>query len=115
MNINPENHEVPRASIGFVKATPTLSIEQMELATTGTDAIVFEVFATGTAPERLIPFVKSKVDSGTPVFLLSDNRGDNHGILKIIYEPQFNYAKAGAVALEKVNINKIDEVLAYIQ
>ena len=78
----------PKAKISVVEATPTLSPEQFDMVTKNTDAIVFIVYATGTSPEILNNIIKQKIEENVPVFLVSKNPGDNHGIIKIIYDGQ---------------------------
>ncbi len=102
---------MPRADISVVRATPVLTVEQFESFTTRCDAIVLIAFATGTAPQSLISAAKEKINSGIPIFLLSDNSGDDHGILKMTYENQFKWAEVGAISLEKVNVNNVSEVV----
>lgn len=110
-----EKVEAKVANTCVIQATPVLTAEQLDSFTNGADAVVLIAFATGTVPQRLIPVIESRVNSGVPVFLLSSNYGDSHGILKIAYEPQVKAAAVGAVALEKVNVNNIEEVVQAIK
>jgi len=93
-----ESHEKPEVNIGLVSATPLLTPEQFEAMTSGSEAIILIAYATGTTPERLNSAIKTKVDSGIPVFLLSSNSADDHGILKTTYDVQAKSAQAGAIA-----------------
>jgi hypothetical protein len=100
--------------VGVYKATPGQSPDIFRMSTEGVDAIVIISFATGTVPQVLAPAIRDRVEAGVPVFLLSDNAGDKHGILKIAYGVQAVIAEAGAISLEKVNINNLEEVVAAI-
>lgn len=89
--------------------------EGLEHITRNTKAVILIAYATGTTPEILNPVIKKLTELGTPVFLLSNNPKDSHGILKIVYAVQTESAQAGAIALQKVNINNLQEVLDAIQ
>jgi hypothetical protein len=52
----------------------------------------------------LIPTVQKITDSGVTVFVLTDNPGDGHGVLRIVDQPQVEALKAGATYFEKANI-----------
>ena len=110
-----EGGDKPPIQIGIVRATPLLTLEQMEAMTKNVEAIVIITFATGTVPDRLGPIVQAKVEAGVPVFLVSNNPGDDVGILRDKYLPQANFRDAGAIRIESVNINRIEEVFAAIQ
>jgi|GEM_PF-3317859 len=103
------------ARVTDVIASPMLTPEQFELATGDADAVVFVVYATGTSPDRLNPAIQKKTESGTPVFLVSNNPGDNHGIIKLAYETQVNSQAAGAFHIAKVNVNQLAEINEVIQ
>lgn len=79
-------------------------------------AMVLVTYATGTTPETLNGAIQEVTQKGIPVFLLSSNSGDPAGILNDTnYEPQAQSKKAGAIALQKVNIKHIQQVLDAIQ
>ncbi|MFA6585693.1 MAG: hypothetical protein WCS86_00845 [Candidatus Paceibacterota bacterium] len=107
--------KLPEAKVLLVTATPIITPEQFDLLTEGQDAIVFLVFATGTSPERLNNIIKKRTQEGTPIFLVSNNPGDNHGIIKITYDVQVESSKAGAIPLEKVNVNNLEEIISEIK
>lgn len=111
-----ENTETkPLINCATIKAEPSLTPELFEAMTNGAESIVITAFASGTVPERIIPIIKSRVDSGVPVFLVSNNPADSHGIERLKYQPQVNVAEAGATALKNVNANNIADVLKAIQ
>lgn len=103
------------ARVANVMASPMLTPEQFDLATGDADAIIFEVYATGTSPDRLNETIRKKTDSGTPVFLVSNNPGDSHGILKATYQTQVNSEAAGAFRIAKANVNQLAEINDVIQ
>lgn len=78
-------------------------------------AIVIEAYGSGTTPEVLNPLIKDYVDKGGCVFLLSNNPGENRGILQLKYEPQVLAVEAGAVPLRDVNVNNRQAVSESIQ
>lgn len=103
------------ARVANVIASPMLTPEQFDLATGDADAIIFEVYATGTSPETLNEIIRKKTDSGTPVFLVSNNPGDSHGILKVTYGTQASSEAAGAFRIAKANVNQLAEINDVIQ
>lgn len=109
------NEKAPKAKIPQVEVTPFTTPEQFEMLTDNSDAIIMIVFATGTSPERLNDVIKKRTSEGTPVFFVSKNPGDNHGILKITYGTQEKAKEAGAISLEKVNVNNLDLIISAIQ
>ena len=110
-----ERRENPQVETAIYTATPASTPEQLLLATRSASVVIIITYASGTLPERLNPAIETMTKSGKPVFLLSNNKRDNHGIVRIAYVPQVSAAQSGAIALEKVNINNIEEVLAAIQ
>ena len=60
--------------------------------------------ALGGIATNLIPTVQKITDSGVAVFVLTDNPGAGHGVLRIVDQPQVNAIAAGATYLEKANI-----------
>lgn len=105
----------PKAKIALLRVAPGMSPEQLEEFTRNSDAVILVVYATGTSPESLNSAIKKRTEEGIPVFLVSNNPGDIYGIVKIIYEPQVKSKDAGAIPLEKVNINNIDTINAAIE
>jgi len=105
----------PKAKISLITATPFLTSEKFNSLTEKQDAVVFIVFASGASPDRLNSIIEKRIKEDIPVFLVSNNPGDKNGILRIVYTLQFNSLKAGAIPIEKVNINNIDRILAEIQ
>src|SRR5579871_3470413 len=78
-------------------------------------ALVLIGFATGTTPTALNPFIKRTVDRGVPVFILSNNPGEESGPKRIVYGVQQDAVEAGASPLRDVNVNHLPEVLGAIQ
>ena len=110
------SHEpLPLIKCAVIRAEPSLTPRLFEQMTNGAESIVIIAFAAGTIPDRLAPVIKSKVDSAIPVFLISNNPGDDHGIERLKYRVQVNIAETGAIALKGVNINDIESVMKAIQ
>lgn len=105
----------PEARVFVVTATATITPEQFDMFFEKQDAVVFVVFATGTSPERLNDVIRKRTKEGIPIFLVSNNPGDNHGIMKITYDVQAESLKAGATPLEKVNVNNLQEIIFEIK
>ncbi|MEI8090697.1 MAG: hypothetical protein WCG98_00055 [bacterium] len=59
-----------------------------------TKAAIVVAFASGTTPQDLNEPIKQLTEKNIPIFLLSDNPGDKHGILNIIYQNQALSLKA---------------------
>ncbi|MEK7601470.1 MAG: hypothetical protein AAB480_02980 [Patescibacteria group bacterium] len=78
-------------------------------------ALLLIAYASGGTPESLNPFIQEYTDRGIPVFLLSNNPADDHGIREITYGVQADAAKAGAVSFKDVNINNFHQVVRTIQ
>ncbi|MBI4994063.1 hypothetical protein HZC21_00240 [Candidatus Peregrinibacteria bacterium] len=111
---NPEQQrEYP--DIGVIFISPITTPEGLEHMAHNMKAIILIAYATGTTPDILNPVIKKLTESGTPVFLLSNNPKNSHGILRTVYAVQERSAQAGAIALQKVNINNLQEVLNAIQ
>lgn len=112
---NPKSIEVKDPNVVVANCFPGVNPSHLEIVGMGSDAVVLISFATGSTPRIIAPAIKKLVDSGCPVFLLSDNRGDDHGILNDSkYEAQIPARDAGAISLQSVNIKHLNEVLAFI-
>ena len=97
--------------VPIITATPVLKEKQFSEIDSSVDAIIFITYASGTTPGWVNGAVQEKVNAGIPVFLVSNNPADNHGILNSTrYANQVGSNKAGALALEKVNINSLQEI-----
>lgn len=104
--------------ISIVMVTPGMNPESLtELASRKEiKAIVLVAYATGTTPQTLNEAIQEVTRKGIPVFLLSNNPADPAGILNdISYMTQAKSKEAGAIALQKVNIKHIQQVLDAIQ
>lgn len=73
-------------------------------------ALILIGHANGGIQDTLIPAVKSIVDSGRPVVVLSDNAGAGHGVIRYSDQPQIDAVAAGVTYLEKPNITNLAEV-----
>ncbi len=84
-------------------------------AKTDLKALVLVGYGTGTTPDALNPFILETTQRNVPVFILSSNYGDDHGVRKIKYEPQAKAAESGAIHLRDVNVRNLEEVINTIQ
>lgn len=97
-------------------ASPDLTAHFFEaFENTGSKALVITGYASGTTPSILNPFIKGSVERGVPVFVLSNNPGDEKGPQRITYGVHQEAVDAGATILRDVNINRGAEVLYAIQ
>ena len=102
--------------IAVINAEPTLTAERFVAQTKNVQVIILIAYASGTTPEWLNTAIKSRIDSGIPIFLVSRNPGDTHGILNARkYAPQTASLEAGAIALQSVNVNNLQEILNAVQ
>ena len=102
------------SKVATLVCSPGLTEDQFLSWTDGAKAIIVVAYATGTMPDRLVPAIQRRIQEGIPVFVLSDNPGDQHGIVKIMYAAGKGAYDAGAVPLEKVNVNQQAEVFVAI-
>lgn len=93
---------------------PFLMPDEFLARSEGAQAILVASFATGTIPDRLVPAMQQRLSEGVPIFVVSNNPGENFGITKITYAAGEEAYKSGAIALQKVNINHHREVKATI-
>ncbi|PIQ77132.1 hypothetical protein COV82_06055 [Candidatus Peregrinibacteria bacterium CG11_big_fil_rev_8_21_14_0_20_46_8] len=100
-----EEREMERSSVAVVRASPALTAEHFDVMTTRAEAIILIGFATGTTPDRLEPVIKKRVQSGVPVFILAANYAENNGPYRLAYAAGQGNLSAGAVLLQKININ----------
>lgn len=106
--------EVPDPRVPSVMCTPLLTEGQFLKLTAEAKAIIVVAYASGAMPDRLAPAIKQRIQEGIPVMVLSNNPGDQAGIIKFDYAAGKEAYDAGAVPLEKVNINQQGEVMAAI-
>jgi hypothetical protein len=107
--------ELSTPDIAVFQCDPFLKPEEILEYSKDAKAIVLVTFASGAMPDRLAPAIEQRLREGVAVVLLSDNAGDGHGILKMVYAAGERIYEAGAVPLEKVNIMNHTEVKAAIQ
>lgn len=111
----PTNTEVehsPDPRLAAVMATPYLTVEEFAARTANAQVILFCTFASGAMPDRFAPVMKERMAAGVPIIVISDNAGNGHGILKIIYAAGKEACDAGAFPLQKVNIMQHEEIKA---
>ncbi len=73
------------------------------------EAVIFVVFASGAVPERFGEVIKKCTERDLPIFLVSDNHGESHGILHPrAYATSLPALDGGATPIEKYNVNSIE-------
>lgn len=112
----PTNAEVEDSDprVPALMCDPFLTADYFLKKTEHAQAIVVVAFATGAMPDRLVPAIQQRLQQGIPVFVLSNNPGDSHGILRVKYAAGSGAYEAGAIGLQKVNVNQHQEVKAAI-
>jgi L-asparaginase/Glu-tRNA(Gln) amidotransferase subunit D len=114
--MNPEQKEMPKVNCVIVKGEPSLTPELFNAMTLGADSVVVITYAAGGVPEKVVPNIKSKVESGTPVFLLSDNERDPQGIVRQDkYAIHQSLAQSGATAIQGINSKNLEQLMLAIQ
>lgn len=104
------DNEGARADISIIFCTPALTVEDLDIAAIDKDAVILIAYASGTTPDRLLPAIKNIIDSGKAVILISNNPGDSMGVVHMQYAAGSGALAAGAVLLQKANINHLAEV-----
>lgn len=89
---------------------PFLGADDFLARTQHAQAVLVVAFATGALPDRLVPAIQQRISEGIPVLVLSNNPGDSCGILGVKYDAGSGAYNAGAVGLQKVNVNQHREV-----
>jgi L-asparaginase/Glu-tRNA(Gln) amidotransferase subunit D len=81
----------------------------------GSKALIIQGFATGTVPVVAHPHIERLVkEKNIPVFVLSDNKGEDFGVRNLKYENHEQLVTAGAIPLRDVNVNDTERVVARI-
>lgn len=112
----PSKEAEAKYNIPVITITPFLESEEAEKQAKSADAVILITYASGATPERLKEFVEKMVKIDVPVFLVSSNIADDHGILNINkYETGAKIAEAGATAIEKINAKDVLELMKVIQ
>lgn len=103
--------------VAFLHCHPGLTAEDFETYTRGFQAIVLGVYATGCSPTRLNHVIRTRVESGVPVFFIAASSPVYVGIGKIGYGTQVEAMQAGAISLECLPIPEGDcmQVLTVVQ
>lgn len=107
---HPDTHE-KEPNLSVIQCTPFLTPEQFFALSEGMEAIVVITFATGTVPDRIVPAIKRRIEEGIAVVALTNNPGNDHGMLRITYDAGSEAYESGMVGLQKVNVNHVQEVL----
>lgn len=118
MDLGPKTgEETPENEAGMIiiNAFPGLNPETLEVAAKNCSALLLIGHANGAIGQYLDNTVKKLVDAGKAVFVLSDNPGTNHGIVRYTDQPQITLREAGVIMLETVNVNNVQEVSVAIQ
>lgn len=106
------------SNVAEIIVGPAITAKRAERQAIAFDAgaVILIVYATGTLPTRMAEFVKKFDSAGVPVFLVSNNPGENTGILHATkYEVTIPSLQAGAVPIEKVNVNGLTQLHIFIQ
>ncbi len=113
----PQDKEVEKNyKIPIIKVTPNLKGKTFLSATEGSDAVMLVVSASGAVGKRFGESVQERIDTGIPVFLVSDNKADNHGILNPRkYGSTESVLDAGAMAVEKYNVNDFSLIMKTVE
>lgn len=110
---------IPLRDVAYFQVVPgqdsELTADLFRIAGDKAKALVLAGFATGTTPNVLNPHIKALTEKGIPVFILSKNPANEHGIRKIKYQVQQDAVEAGAIPLRDPNVNNDVEVLTSIQ
>ena len=99
----------------IIRIYPGITAEFFDSMTENEKAVVLIAYATGTVPGILAPVIQQRTKEGIPIFLVSNNPGDEHGIRSTIYAAQEVVEDAGAIPIRKVNVNNLQEVLDFIK
>ncbi|MEK7123178.1 MAG: hypothetical protein AAB855_04985 [Patescibacteria group bacterium] len=111
-NLYENNHY----SIPVVVANPALNERQFLHSTEGADAIIFVVHASGAVGKRFGDAVATRSSAGIPVFMVSNNPGDSHGILDAgRYGTTEAVLKGGGIPIQRYNINDVPLLLDMIK
>ena len=113
---SPEHKERPEHNIAILEITPALNQKILEsVQDSSPDALILITHASGAIPAWIAEPVKKLVENGIPTFIVSNNPADSHGILKEdLYATSVPVLEAGAVTIQKTNINGLNEIKSYI-
>lgn len=103
-----ETHKSPASpGIGII---PGMAPEILKQLSKQFHALILHGNALGGLPTYLQTAVKEITDFGVAVFILSDNVGAGHGVIRIVDQPQVDAIANGVTYLEKANISHDHEV-----
>lgn len=118
-NVEVSAQPLPTPDVANFKVTPgqdpQLTADIFRIIGTKSKALVLTGFATGTTPSSLNPHIRDLTQKGIPVFILSNNPMDHHGIGQIKYEVQQEAVEAGGIPLRNPNVTNDEEVTTSIQ
>ncbi len=101
-------------TIGVFTCHPGVTAEQFLVRSQDVEVIIVIGYASGTTPDRLAPAIAQRIDESIPVIILSNNPGDEYGIVRLRYAAGQAALAAGAKLLQKVNVRHLDTVLEAI-
>lgn len=113
MQKNPR--ENPQVDCYVAYCYPGFTPEKLDNSTQGEKCIVIIGYASGIVPNDFAPVVEKRIKEGAAVFIISNNRGDEHGATAVKYDAGQAVLEAGAVLLQKANIRHLDQVLDEIR
>lgn len=109
---NPESEKSSTIALNWF---PGMSTEILERAATKVHTLILMGTAAGGFNKEFITVLKTIVDAGTPVFVLTDNLGSGHGVVVINDQPQVDAIEAGVTYLERPNISDLNDLVANIE
>ena len=93
-----------QASSPGVVLFPGMSGAILEVMANKFHALILIGNALGGIASDLLPYVKKITEQGVAIFVLTDNAGAGHGVLRIVDQPQVDALKNGVTYFEKANI-----------
>lgn len=112
--MRPDILHVDKKPVVGVHIFPGLRPDMLESCAEAHHALILFGNALGGIARDLIPTFKKIIENGTAVFMLTDNAGARHGVVRIVDQPQVEAIKAGVTYLETVNITHQQEVFRVI-
>jgi hypothetical protein len=110
-----ESTELMCNTVSVIRCSPFLTAEIFDDLTKNCRVVVLIAFASGTTPDILAPIIKKRINEKIPVIILTNNPGDSHGPLRLLYEAGQNALRNGAVILQTVNVNDCAEIVTELK